>query len=31
MIALDLTYAPFEYQESNGQYVGIDVDLIDEI
>ncbi|MDR0691136.1 MAG: ABC transporter substrate-binding protein/permease, partial [Streptococcaceae bacterium] len=31
VIALDLTYAPFEYQESNGQYVGIDVDLIDEI
>ncbi|MDR1012741.1 MAG: ABC transporter substrate-binding protein/permease [Lactobacillales bacterium] len=31
VIVLDLIYPPFEYQESNGEHVGIDVDLIDEI
>ncbi len=30
IIATDLTYAPFEFQE-NGKYVGIDVELITEI
>ncbi|MDR1521917.1 MAG: ABC transporter substrate-binding protein/permease [Streptococcaceae bacterium] len=31
VIVLDLAFAPFEYQENSGKYVGIDVDLIDEI
>ncbi|MDR2833523.1 MAG: amino acid ABC transporter substrate-binding protein/permease [Streptococcaceae bacterium] len=30
-IAFDSTYAPFEFQDVNGEYVGIDVDLIDAI
>ncbi|MDR2833525.1 MAG: amino acid ABC transporter substrate-binding protein/permease [Streptococcaceae bacterium] len=30
-IALDSTYAPFEFQDSNGKYVGIDVDLMNAI
>ena len=30
-IALDSTFAPFEFQNENGEYVGIDVDLIDAI
>ena len=31
IIATDTTFAPFEYQESSGTYVGIDVDLLDAI
>ncbi|MGK9253783.1 amino acid ABC transporter substrate-binding protein/permease [Paenibacillus humicus] len=27
-IATDVTFAPFEFQDANGQYVGIDMDLI---
>lgn len=31
IIATDITFAPFEFQDSTGQYVGIDMDLIREI
>lgn len=30
-IGTDLTFAPFEFQESDGTYVGIDIDLLNEI
>lgn len=30
-IGTDLTFAPFEFQDSNGEYVGIDVDLLHAI
>ncbi|MCI0129935.1 MULTISPECIES: amino acid ABC transporter substrate-binding protein/permease [unclassified Vagococcus] len=30
-IGTDLTFAPFEYQNSSGTYIGIDVDLINAI
>ncbi|MBV7390379.1 amino acid ABC transporter substrate-binding protein/permease [Enterococcus alishanensis] len=30
-IGTDLTFAPFEFQDSSGEYVGVDVDLINEI
>ncbi len=28
IIATDTTFAPFEYQDENGEYVGIDIDLL---
>ena len=31
LIATDITFAPFEFQNDSGQYVGIDMDLIREI
>jgi glutamine transport system permease protein len=31
VIATDTTFAPFEFQDANGNYVGIDMDLIREI
>ncbi|RST98451.1 glutamine ABC transporter permease [Vagococcus vulneris] len=31
IIASDSTYAPFEYQNADGDYVGIDVDLMKEV
>ncbi|MDR1540118.1 MAG: transporter substrate-binding domain-containing protein [Clostridiales bacterium] len=31
VIATDTTFAPFEFQDSNSNYVGIDVDLLDAI
>ncbi|MCX2933031.1 amino acid ABC transporter substrate-binding protein/permease [Mycobacterium sp. CVI_P3] len=31
LIATDITFAPFEFQDKNGQFVGIDIDLINEI
>ncbi|MEC2055205.1 amino acid ABC transporter substrate-binding protein/permease [Peribacillus psychrosaccharolyticus] len=30
-IATDITFAPFEFQETNGEYVGIDIDLLNAI
>jgi glutamine transport system permease protein len=30
-IGTDLTFAPFEFQDSNGEYIGIDVDLLNAI
>ena len=30
-IGTDLTFAPFEFQNSDGEYIGIDVDLINQI
>lgn len=30
-IGTDLTFAPFEFQDSEGNYIGIDVDLINKI
>lgn len=30
-IGTDLTFAPFEFQNSDGEYIGIDVDLLKEI
>lgn len=30
-IGTDLTFAPFEFQDSKGKYIGIDVDLLDAI
>ncbi|MGO2891061.1 amino acid ABC transporter substrate-binding protein/permease [Enterococcus devriesei] len=30
-IGTDLTFAPFEFQNSDGEYVGIDVDLLNQI
>ena len=30
-IGTDLTFAPFEFQDSDGKYIGIDVDLINQI
>ena len=31
LIATDITFAPFEFQDKNGNFVGIDLDLIKEI
>ncbi|MBS1690941.1 MAG: amino acid ABC transporter substrate-binding protein/permease [Actinobacteria bacterium] len=31
LIATDITFAPFEFQDENGNFVGIDIDLINEI
>lgn len=31
IIATDTTFAPFEFQDENGNYVGVDVDLLAEI
>ena len=31
LIATDITFAPFEFQDKNGNFVGIDMDLIQEI
>lgn len=31
VIGTDITFAPFEYQDENGDYVGIDMDLLDAI
>ena len=31
IIATDTTFAPFEIQDANGKYVGIDIDLLDAI
>lgn len=31
IIATDTTFAPFEFQDANGKYVGIDIDLLDAI
>lgn len=31
IIATDTTFAPFEFQDSTGKYVGIDIDLLDAI
>lgn len=31
IIATDITFAPFEFQDGTGEYVGIDMDLIREI
>ncbi|MDT2755141.1 amino acid ABC transporter substrate-binding protein/permease [Enterococcus pseudoavium] len=30
-IGTDLTFAPFEFQDSDGEYIGIDVDLLNQI
>ncbi len=30
-IATDITFAPFEFQETNGEFVGIDIDLLNAI
>ncbi|MBM7712954.1 amino acid ABC transporter substrate-binding protein/permease [Enterococcus xiangfangensis] len=30
-IGTDLTFAPFEFQNSDGEYIGIDVDLLNQI
>ncbi|MCM3746072.1 amino acid ABC transporter substrate-binding protein/permease [Paenibacillus pasadenensis] len=30
-IGTDITFAPFEYQDASGKYVGIDMDLLDAI
>ncbi|AKS36334.1 glutamine ABC transporter permease [Mycolicibacterium goodii] len=31
VIATDITFAPFEFQDADGKFVGIDIDLINEI
>ncbi|MGC5772246.1 amino acid ABC transporter substrate-binding protein/permease [Paenibacillus pabuli] len=31
VIGTDITFAPFEYEDENGNYVGIDMDLLDAI
>lgn len=31
VIATDTTFAPFEFQDASGKYVGIDIDLLDAI
>lgn len=31
IIATDTTFAPFEFQDANGEYVGIDMDLLKAI
>ncbi|XJS11153.1 ABC transporter substrate-binding protein/permease [Aerococcaceae bacterium WGS1372] len=31
LIATDTTFAPFEYQDENGEYIGIDMDLLKAI
>ena len=31
VIATDITFAPFEYQDTNGEYVGIDSELMKSI
>lgn len=31
MIGTDITFAPFEFQDVNGEFVGIDIDLLDAI
>lgn len=31
LVATDITFAPFEFQDKNGNFVGIDIDLINEI
>jgi len=31
LIATDITFAPFEFQDASGNFVGIDIDLINEI
>jgi polar amino acid transport system substrate-binding protein len=31
VIGTDITFAPFEYQDENGDFVGIDMDLLDAI
>ncbi len=31
VIATDITFAPFEYQDTNGEYVGIDIELMKSI
>ncbi len=31
LIATDITFAPFEFQDESGQFVGIDIDLINAI
>ncbi|OKH67010.1 glutamine ABC transporter permease [Mycobacterium sp. SWH-M5] len=31
VIATDITFAPFEFQDASGKFVGIDIDLINEI
>ncbi len=30
-IATDITFAPFEFQDTNGEFVGIDIDLLNAI
>ncbi|TXG92527.1 ABC transporter permease subunit [Rhodococcus rhodnii] len=30
-VATDITFAPFEFQDSSGNFVGIDIDLLNEI
>lgn len=30
-VGTDLTFAPFEFQDNNGEYVGIDIDLLNAI
>ena len=31
VVATDITFAPFEYQDTNGEYVGIDIELMKSI
>ncbi|AQT78899.1 glutamine ABC transporter permease [Mycolicibacterium litorale] len=31
LVATDITFAPFEFQDKDGKFVGIDIDLINEI
>jgi len=31
LVATDITFAPFEFQDKSGNFVGIDIDLINEI
>ena len=31
MIGTDITFAPFEFQDVNGDFVGIDMDLLEAI
>lgn len=31
VVATDITFAPFEFQDASGKFVGIDIDLINEI
>ena len=31
VIGTDVTFAPFEYEDENGDFVGIDMDLLDAI
>ncbi|MGV9801539.1 amino acid ABC transporter substrate-binding protein/permease [Mycobacterium sp. NPDC003449] len=31
VVATDITFAPFEFQDAGGKFVGIDIDLINEI